>query len=82
MLNMRNATGKSILLRLSIHCAISCGVIVVKLLSRANVGLLVTGFGGGEVVALLIVTTLPAEPSGIFSSSIFTEGTFIVLGKL
>lgn len=79
---MRKATGKSILLRLSIHCAISCGVIVVKLLSLANVGLLATGFtGGGDAATLLIVTILPVE-SAFFSSSIFTEGTFIVLGKL
>lgn len=55
-----NATGKTILLRRSIHCAISWGVIVVKLCNCARVGLLVKGFGGG---VLSIVMMLPTEHS-------------------
>lgn len=60
ILNMMNATGKTILLRRSIHCAISWGVIVVKLCNCAKVGRLVKGFGGG---VLSIVMMLPTEHS-------------------
>lgn len=87
ILNMRKATGKTILLRLSIHCAICWGVIVVKLWSFARVGLRAKDFGGGGAGAgggfESIVKTLPFEKSFSFSSSsIFTEGMLIVLGKL
>lgn len=74
-----NDTGNTILLRLSIHCAICCGVIVVKLCNLARVGLRAKGFGGGM---LSMVVTLPAEQSGSLSSSILTDGMLIVLGKL
>lgn len=76
---MIKATGNTILLRLSIHWAISCGVIVVKLCNCARVALLAKGFGGG---VLLIVMILPIEHSWSLSSSILTAGMLRVLGKL
>lgn len=76
---MINDTGNTILLRLSIHCAISCGVIVVKLCNLARVTLRGKDLGDG-VLSMLVM--LPAEQSGSLSSSILTEGMLIVLGKL
>ena len=76
---MMKATGNTILLRLSIHWAISCGVIVVKLCNCARVALRCKGFGDD---VLLTVITLPIEHSWSLSSSILTEGMLRVLGKL
>lgn len=79
MLNIMKATGNTILLRLSIHWAISCGVIVVKLCNCARVALRWKGFGDD---VLLTVIMLPIEHSWSLSSSILTEGILRVLGKL
>lgn len=76
---MMNDTGNTILLRLSIHWAISCGVIVVKLCNLARVALRGKGLAGG---VLSMVVILPTEQSGSLSSSILTDGMLIVLGKL
>lgn len=77
---MMNDTGNTILLRLSIHWAISCGVIVVKLCNFARVGLRGKGLDAGGVLSMVV--TLPTEQSGSLSSSILTEGMLMVLGKL
>lgn len=74
-----NDTGNTILLRLSIHCAISCGDIVVKFCNLARVALRGKGLGDG---VLSMVVILPTEQSGSLSSSILTEGMLMVLGKL
>lgn len=80
-MNIRNASGNTILLRLSIHCATCCGVIVVKLLSLANVGR-----RANDLRVLGGLSSVSTEPEQSFSfsllSSILTDGIFIVLGKL
>lgn len=76
---MMKATGNTILLRLSIHWAISCGVIVVKLCNCARVALRGKGFGDDVLLTLVM---LSIEHFWSLSSSILTEGMLRVLGKL
>lgn len=74
---MMKATGNTILLRLSIHWAISCGVIVVKLCNCARVALRGKGFGDDVLLTLVMLSI-----EHFWSSSILTEGMLRVLGKL